>query len=185
MSSNAMTTGHAALLAVDARGLLAALARGRGAVVRGARRRSGRARPARPGGARRAAARRWWRSGCGSCSAGAPFDPHAPDRLVQDPYPFRVLPQVDGVANDALEVARRRARPRAERAARERPDPRGPRVPDRQLPRRRARGRARRAPGRVRAFGVADRGPGERDARPAHERPGPVPGRATRARTPG
>ena len=34
--------------------------------------------------------------------AGAPFDPHAPDRLVQDPYPFRVLPQVDGVANDAV-----------------------------------------------------------------------------------
>jgi histidine ammonia-lyase len=35
--------------------------------------------------------------------AGAPFDPRAPDRLVQDPYPFRVLPQVDGVALDALE----------------------------------------------------------------------------------
>ena len=34
--------------------------------------------------------------------AGAPLHPHAPDRLVQDPYPFRVLPQVDGVANDAL-----------------------------------------------------------------------------------
>jgi len=34
--------------------------------------------------------------------AGAPFDPRAPDRLVQDPYPFRVLPQVDGVAHDAL-----------------------------------------------------------------------------------
>jgi histidine ammonia-lyase len=35
--------------------------------------------------------------------AGAPFDPRAPDRLVQEPYPFRVLPQVDGVALDALE----------------------------------------------------------------------------------
>jgi histidine ammonia-lyase len=34
--------------------------------------------------------------------AGAAFDPRAPDRLVQDPYPFRVLPQVDGVAHDAL-----------------------------------------------------------------------------------
>jgi histidine ammonia-lyase len=34
--------------------------------------------------------------------SGAPFDPRAPDRLVQDPYPFRVLPQVDGVAYDAL-----------------------------------------------------------------------------------
>ena len=38
--------------------------------------------------------------------AGAPFAPDAPDRLVQDPYPFRVLPQVDGVANDALRVLR-------------------------------------------------------------------------------
>jgi histidine ammonia-lyase len=35
--------------------------------------------------------------------AGAPLDPRSPDRLVQDPYPFRVLPQVDGVARDALE----------------------------------------------------------------------------------
>src|SRR5690348_5312697 len=36
--------------------------------------------------------------------AGAPFDPRSPDRLVQDPYPFRVLPQVDGVARDALDA---------------------------------------------------------------------------------
>ena len=35
--------------------------------------------------------------------AGAPFDPRSPDRLVQDPYAFRVLPQVDGVARDALD----------------------------------------------------------------------------------
>jgi histidine ammonia-lyase len=33
---------------------------------------------------------------------GAALIPDAPDRLVQDPYPFRVLAQVDGVANDAL-----------------------------------------------------------------------------------
>jgi len=35
---------------------------------------------------------------------GALIDAHAPDRLVQDPYPFRVLPQVDGVCCDALRV---------------------------------------------------------------------------------
>ena len=35
--------------------------------------------------------------------AGASFHPRGPDRLVQDPYPFRVLPQVDGVAHDAVE----------------------------------------------------------------------------------
>jgi histidine ammonia-lyase len=36
--------------------------------------------------------------------AGAGLIPEAPDRLVQDPYPFRVLPQVDGVTHDALRV---------------------------------------------------------------------------------
>jgi histidine ammonia-lyase len=34
--------------------------------------------------------------------AGSALAPERPDRLVQDPYPFRVLPQVDGVTNDAL-----------------------------------------------------------------------------------
>ena len=34
--------------------------------------------------------------------AGAALTPEGPDRLVQDPYPFRVLPQVDGVTNEAL-----------------------------------------------------------------------------------
>ena len=52
--------------------------------------------------------------------AGAPFDPRSPDRLVQDPYPFRVLPQVDGVARDALdhldEVLRRELNARPENA---------------------------------------------------------------------
>jgi histidine ammonia-lyase len=33
---------------------------------------------------------------------GARLAPAAPERPVQDPYPFRVLPQVDGVAHDAL-----------------------------------------------------------------------------------
>jgi histidine ammonia-lyase len=101
MSSNAMTAGQAALLSVDARALherwleVAALsfealhadpvvldphvqaargARGQAAVAERMR----------------------------EFLAGAPFDTRAPDRLVQDPYPFRVLPQVDGVANDAL-----------------------------------------------------------------------------------
>ena len=36
--------------------------------------------------------------------AGAELNPHWADRLVQDPYPFRVLPQVDGVAHDALRL---------------------------------------------------------------------------------
>jgi histidine ammonia-lyase len=34
--------------------------------------------------------------------AGATLIPVAPDRMVQDPYPFRVLPQVDGVSFEAL-----------------------------------------------------------------------------------
>ncbi len=34
--------------------------------------------------------------------AGAALTPSARDRVVQDPYPFRVLPQVDGVSRDAL-----------------------------------------------------------------------------------
>lgn len=33
---------------------------------------------------------------------GASLAASAPDRIIQDPYPFRVLPQVDGVARDAL-----------------------------------------------------------------------------------
>ena len=102
MSSSAMTAGHAALLSVDARALqagwleVAALSfealdadpivlDERVQAARGAR-----------GQARVAERMR-------ELLAGAPFDPRAPDRLVQDPYPFRVLPQVDGVAYDALE----------------------------------------------------------------------------------
>jgi histidine ammonia-lyase len=101
MSSNAMTAGHAALLSVDARTLherwleVAALsfeALDADPVVLDARVQAGR-------GARgQAAVAERMRE----LLAGAPLDPRAPDRLVQDPYPFRVLPQVDGVANDAL-----------------------------------------------------------------------------------
>ncbi len=97
MSSSAMTAGQAALLSVDARAIqarwleVAALSfealyadpivlDERVQAARGAR-----------GQAKVAERMR-------ELLAGAPFDPRAPDRLVQDPYPFRVLPQVDGVA---------------------------------------------------------------------------------------
>jgi histidine ammonia-lyase len=103
MSSGAMTAGQAALLGVDARALhmrwleVAALSfealeadpvvlDPRVQAARGAR-----------GQAAVAATMR-------ELLAGAPFDPRGPDRLVQDPYPFRVLPQVDGVARDALDA---------------------------------------------------------------------------------
>ncbi len=103
MSSGAMTGGQAALLAIDARALqarwleVAALSfealhadpvvlDPRVQAARGAR-----------GQAAVAARMR-------ELLAGAPFDPRSPDRLVQDPYAFRVLPQVDGVAHDALDA---------------------------------------------------------------------------------
>ncbi len=101
MSSNAVTAGHAALLAVDARALherwleVAALsfeALDADPVVLDARVQAGRGARGQTAVAARMR----------ELLAGAPFDPHAPDRLVQDPYAFRVLPQVDGVANDAL-----------------------------------------------------------------------------------
>jgi histidine ammonia-lyase len=103
MSSGAMTAGQAALNSVDARSLqarwleVAALSfealeadpvvlDPRVQAARGAR-----------GQAAVAATMR-------ELLAGAPFDPRSSDRLVQDPYPFRVLPQVDGVARDALDA---------------------------------------------------------------------------------
>jgi histidine ammonia-lyase len=101
MSSNAMTAGHASLLAVDARGLqdrwlqVAALsfeALDADPVVLDPR-----VQEARGAAGQTAVAQRMR-----ELLAGAPFDPRTPDRLVQDPYPFRVLPQVDGVAHDAL-----------------------------------------------------------------------------------
>ena len=119
MSSGAMTAGHAVLLGVDARTLharwleVAALSfealeadpvvlDSRVQAARGAR-----------GQAAVAATMR-------ELLAGARFDPRSPDRLVQDPYPFRVLPQVDGVARDALDslddVLRRELNARSENA---------------------------------------------------------------------
>jgi histidine ammonia-lyase len=101
MSSSAMTAGWAALLAVDACELLAGWlqvaalsfeALDADPVVLDPRVQAAR------GAAGQAAVAERMRE----LLAGAPFDPHAADRLVQDPYPFRVLPQVDGVAHDAL-----------------------------------------------------------------------------------
>ena len=119
ISSNAITAGHAALLTVEARALLgrwlevAALsfeALDADPIVLDARVQA--ARGARGQSAVAARMR--------ELLAGAPFDPHAPDRLVQDPYPFRVLPQVDGVASDALgaleEVVSRELNARPENA---------------------------------------------------------------------
>jgi histidine ammonia-lyase len=119
MSSGAMTAGYAALLCVDARALqerwleVAALsfeALEADPVVLDPRVQAGRG--ARGQGAVAERMR--------DLLAGAPFDPRSPDRLVQDPYPFRVLPQVDGVARDALlrldEVVTRELNARPENA---------------------------------------------------------------------
>src|SRR5205085_5743879 len=101
MSSNAMTAGQAALLCVDAEALqarwleVAALsfeALEADPVVLDPRVQAGRGARGQAAVAERMV----------QLLAGAPFDPHSPDRLVQDPYPFRVLPQVDGVAYGAL-----------------------------------------------------------------------------------
>ncbi|MDQ6822840.1 MAG: aromatic amino acid ammonia-lyase [Actinomycetota bacterium] len=52
--------------------------------------------------------------------AGASLAEDDPNRLVQDPYPFRVLPQVDGVSHDAVvrlgEVVTRECNSRGENA---------------------------------------------------------------------
>jgi histidine ammonia-lyase len=101
MSSTAMTAGHAALLSIDARALfgrwlaVAALsfeALDADPVVLDERVQAGRGAPGQTAVARRMR----------ELLAGAPFEVHGPDRLVQDPYPFRVLPQVDGSAEDAM-----------------------------------------------------------------------------------
>ena len=133
-----MTAGHAALLAVDADAMHDALARvaalsfealDADPVVLDPR-----VQEARGAAGQTAVAERMR-----ELLAGAPFDPRAPDRLVQDPYAFRVLPQVDGVAYDAVRELEAGTRPRVERAARERPDPRGAGPAHGQLPRRGAR----------------------------------------------
>jgi histidine ammonia-lyase len=101
ISSNAFTAGHAALLSVDAGALheawltVAALsfeALDADPVVLDERVQAARGAPGQVAVAARMR----------ELLAGHALDPHRPDRLVQDPYPFRVLPQVDGVARDAL-----------------------------------------------------------------------------------
>jgi histidine ammonia-lyase len=105
MSSNAVTAGHAALLTVDAQALfdawltVAALsfeAAGADPLVLDGRLHSG-----RPAAGQAAVAARM-RELLGGLE-GRPGGALAP-AAIQDPYPFRVLPQVDGVVHDALAV---------------------------------------------------------------------------------
>ena len=104
ISSNAVTAAHAALLAVDAHALfdawlaVAALsfeAAGADPVVLDERLHRG-----RPAGGQDVVARRMRELLAGV--QGSPEGRSA--QAIQDAYPFRVLPQVDGVAHDALAV---------------------------------------------------------------------------------
>lgn len=106
MSSNAFTAGHAALLTVDCRtlqeGWLAVAALSFEAlradpIVLDARVQAARGAPGQAAVARRMR----------ELLAGSALESGAPDRLVQDPYPFRVLPQVDGVTDTMLEALER------------------------------------------------------------------------------
>jgi histidine ammonia-lyase len=103
MSSNAVTAGHAALVTVDARALhdaaltVAALsfeALDADPVVLDERVQAAHGAPGQVAVADRMRA----------LLRGASLDPHTPDRLVQDPYPFRVLPQVEGVTQGAIDA---------------------------------------------------------------------------------
>ncbi|MBV9805707.1 MAG: aromatic amino acid lyase [Solirubrobacterales bacterium] len=102
MSSNAVTAGHAALLSVEARRLqgrwLEVAALSFEALDADPGVLDERVQAARGGRGQAEVARR-----LRVLLAGATFEPRGPDRLVQDPYPFRVLPQVDGVGRDALD----------------------------------------------------------------------------------
>jgi histidine ammonia-lyase len=102
MSSNAVSVGHAALLVVDARALLdtwlsvAALsfeAAAANPIVLDARLHAGRRQPGQMAVAERM---RELLSGL----RGRTREPTA--AAIQDPYPFRALPQVDGAVHDAL-----------------------------------------------------------------------------------
>jgi histidine ammonia-lyase len=119
MSSNAFTAGHAALLVVDARALqdarlaVAALsfeALEADPIVLDPRVQAALGAPGQAAVATRMR----------ELLAGAELVPDAPDRLVQDPYPFRVLPQVDGVTHAAIrtldEVVTRELNARPENA---------------------------------------------------------------------
>jgi histidine ammonia-lyase len=106
MSSNAFTDGHAALLTVDGLELhdtwLAVAALSFEALDADPIVLDERVQAALGGTGQAAVAARMR-----ELLAGAVLIPDAPDRLVQDPYPFRVLPQVDGVSNDSLRALER------------------------------------------------------------------------------
>lgn len=119
MSSNAFTAGQAALIVVDSRDLLvkwlavAALsfeALRADPIVLDERIQAARGAPGQ------IAVARLMRE----LLAGAQLAERGPDRPVQDPYPFRVLPQVDGVVHSALatleHVVRREMNARSENA---------------------------------------------------------------------
>jgi histidine ammonia-lyase len=119
MSSNAFTEGHSALLLVDGRALqdswlaVAALsfeALRADPIVLDERVQAGLGAPGQASVARRMR----------KLLAGSILDPNARDGQVQDPYPFRVMPQVDGVTCDALvalrQVLSRQLNARAENA---------------------------------------------------------------------
>src|SRR5579862_129467 len=102
MSSNALTLGQAALIKVDADALLSAWlavaalsfeALQADPVVLDPRVHAARGAPGQAAVARRVR----------ELLAGSGLEAHRPQRLVQDPYPFRVLPQVDGATFEALE----------------------------------------------------------------------------------
>jgi histidine ammonia-lyase len=119
MSSNAFTAGQAALSCVEARALqsawLAVAALSFEALHADPVVLDQRVQEARGGAGQAVVAERMR-----GLLAGADIAPESPDRLVQDPYPFRVLPQVDGVAEDALsaleEVVTRELNARSENA---------------------------------------------------------------------
>ena len=115
MSSNAATIGHAALIACDARRLLdgaldvaalSFLAANADQVVLDERVHAARGHPGQVAAAARMrallgaerGARRAGAGGTGGSDAGAP---------IQDPFPFRALPQVEGTAGDALAALER------------------------------------------------------------------------------
>jgi len=119
ISSNALTAGRAALISVDCEALqsswLAVAALSFEALQADAIVLDDRVQAARGAPGQAAVARRMRELLVGSAT-----QPRAPERLVQDPYPFRVLPQVDGAtfeARAALEqVASRELNARAENA---------------------------------------------------------------------
>lgn len=103
MSSNAFTAGQAALVCVDGRNLLLAWL-GVAALSFEALRADPVVLDERVQAAHGAPGQIAVAQLMRALLAGAELGRQDPDRLVQDPYPFRVLPQVDGVTLGALEA---------------------------------------------------------------------------------